>query len=136
MTSVEQIDSEAKPLQNLRFRWSEKNAPREIHSLKDYFKALFKANKGNYRLFLFIVSDKAFSAGSKPMTKEYAEQIQQSGTNSLPDKVSDSKLGSKHKVSVLVYTFRKPNPDEEMKLDASIPARAHLKSAGLLSELE
>jgi hypothetical protein len=135
MTRVEQIDRDGKPLPNARLRWGEKPAPRQINSLKNYFKALFQANEGRYRIFMFVITDKPFSSSDKPMTKEYADQIKQSGLNDIPSALSEETFTDKHQISVLVYEFLKQNPDEEMKIRSTIPAGEHLKSVGLLDKL-
>ncbi|WP_149304896.1 carboxypeptidase-like regulatory domain-containing protein [Pareuzebyella sediminis] len=106
-------------------------------SFDSFISALFFSNPGYFRLIVFIVTDKPFSANGKRVSRKTALAWIQEGVNSFPDRLRRVPFTKRHHVTALIYEYELP----ENALGASLlqPSRhsglEHLKKSNLWSAL-
>lgn len=118
-------------------RWASEIGPLREFSLDEYFKALFTANPGRYRIIVFIVTDNPF-AQSGTTSQDEAESWLRSGLNELPESIGRDEYSEDYTTTVLVYEFEQPGRGEEvvLKIPGSLTAPEHLEGARIYNALE
>jgi hypothetical protein len=136
VTHVEQIDAQGCPLEQHRFL---ELPPYKIHSIYDYFAALFTAHPGYYRIVVFLVTDQPYEQDGDPISKGGFEKLVESGASSLElvrNEVSKQRVTERHRCDVLIYEFKKPDVGvAPVDADLGLPARRHLRTIKMLEFL-
>ena len=119
-------------------RWIAKGCTPPIHSLKDYIRALFIAQKGRFRLLVFIVTSEPFKESEQGPTPEQAKQWTDAGATVLPAAIKKRPFTQEHYCTALIYEFIQKTTDQLAELvDPSlISGTEHLKRARLMAALE
>ncbi|MBL8550766.1 MAG: hypothetical protein JNJ73_12350 [Hyphomonadaceae bacterium] len=121
---------------DLRFLSPDTSAP---FSLGTYVQQLFFAPEGYYRQIVFVTSDKPFTTNpDDTLTAGEAAQLLRQGANRLPESFRQRQFTAAHRVTALVYEFRKGARDRDVTtLDPGrLAGRTHLQRAGILPALE
>jgi len=100
-------------------RWVSKLERHSSFSLGRYLKSLFFAEKGNYRIIVFVVTAQDIQQWSKPVQAQVAKNWIAQGRPSLPSQVQRQPMKAQHKVFALIYEFEK-NCDSCENLDTAI----------------
>ena len=142
VTRLEQINSDGTPKKGSE-RWNTEQTPLNLFekfSLGEYFKALFTANPGYYRVIVFVISPHPFSQGENKLSSEEAEDWLRAGLNKLPESIAEKSYSSKYISTALIYEFEKANTSEAKKIDQKTPSSLqgtdHLVKAGIWTKLE
>jgi hypothetical protein len=136
-TRLEQIEFDGTPKGD-PLRWSAALPPRELFSLSDFLSALFTAPEGHYRVLVFVVTDRPFSASGAAASQSEALAWLRNGFNALPRSIADVPLDRSHAGTALIYQYRKVGQQREAiaNPDGAAPARRQLERSGILSALE
>jgi hypothetical protein len=107
VTRIEKINLDASPCP-IPERW---NAPHsedyDDFSIKDYFRSLFKAEVGKYRIIVFLVTSIPFSQTESQMSISDAEKYLKKGYNSLPIEFRLIRFTNDYDCTALIYEFDK-----------------------------
>jgi hypothetical protein len=137
VSRIERIGADASPLSGPA-RWSVSMQKSRVATLDQYIKALFNAPPGHYRVIVFVVTDKSFSATRQEPTSQEATDWLTAGAMKLPAQIGHQPYTSDHYASALIYEFeRSPDAQQAMaKRPSDSLGRTHLEKAGLWSALE
>lgn len=129
VAQIEQMNF--KTAQSADPRWDIKLPP--LRSFGDYFKSLFYAREGYYRILVFVVSNQPFSQNpNAKIKKEEAIAWLKSGLNALPIEIARHRWTKNYQVTALVYEFK---ASENSPLQPIIPSThtvtRHLEAAKL-----
>ena len=135
---VEQIDGDSgEPIEGRRF---DIDLPdKEILSVWDFVEAVLNAEKGCYRIAVFLVTNQDWNTNGRKLTAEQAERLVETGAPSLTaaeGDVHEIPLDSSYEAHTLIYEFEKP--DKHLKLvERDLPATAimHLSTIGDIGDL-
>jgi len=131
---LEQIEADGTPVKGQRFL--PPNGDSTGFSLASYVAQLFVAPEGFYRLIVFVVSDQPFVASAPAPSVSAAEAWLRQGADRLPPSYYSLPFTSAHRVSALVYEFRKSGKTDVSTLSPGrLDARTHLVKAGLYAAL-
>jgi hypothetical protein len=129
---LERIRSDARSFMVHRFV----AMPSGQHDPLEFFEALFFARPGDYRQIVFIVTDRDYGYSAWRLTPEEAASILSGGASALTQDYETLPFGPRHRVSALIYEFRKHRDgDSVVLLPGAHPASRHLRRSGLLNEL-
>lgn len=103
---LEQIEADGTP-KPVPMRWSAALPQHGVFDLGDYFRALFSAPEGHYRVIVFIVSDRPFNTSDAAASREQAAAWLHGGLNLLPAAIAGQPLNPRHACTALIYQFRK-----------------------------
>ncbi len=134
VTQMEQYNPKDASIRNDRTRWLPFPARDKFSSVMDYLTSVILPNKGYFRLFVFVVTDKTFAASNDKVSKSEAAAWLSQGGNRLPKVLSDRLYIEGSSVSVLVYEFEVPQSNRVAKQICPTPkfdARTHLTQAGI-----
>ncbi len=134
VTRMEQTNAHGAPLEG-RARYSRFIALRKKKwSILEYLRALFTAPQGFWRVLVFITAP-PFTPDPEPGTHATISRWAAGGYAALPAKVRALELSSDHRVTVLVYEFRKSNDKDEAFLCLDVcganTLEKHLAGSGL-----
>ena len=135
VSDVEQIDDQARPLQQNRFARLE--APK-VFSLWSLIKAMFTATPGYYRVVAVVVSRESLAPGA--VNPEAVERMGQFGWSSLPNLIGQLAFNERYQSVALLYEMRQASPQDKPKF-ATVPvgglaADQQLRLAGVIAALE
>ena len=133
-TRLEQITENGAP--KTPDRWSLTLTPPRIFSLKSYLEALFAADRGFYRLIVFIVSPHAFAQTNTTLKFKTSIDWLWSGLNRLPPSIASMPLTAEYVCTGLIYEFEQKDPYTDPALRTSIDGKAHLQMARLWQALK
>ena len=135
-TRLEQIDFDGTPKPEPG-RWSAGFPPREVFSLSDFVSALFMAPEGHYRVIVFVVNDRPFSASGEAVSSEEADAWLHGGLNLLPASIADLRFDQSHEVTALIYQYRKVGHQGRpvANPDGAAAAASQLERSGILAAL-
>lgn len=133
---LEQIHADGTP-KDPPDRWSLDVKPMKKFSLPAYFKALFTANPGHFRVIAFVVTSRPFSQQDARVSAQEARAWTQRGLNRLPDVIGDRPANERYTCTALVYEFEQQTADHRVvfKDPGQLTAKTHLLRAGLWQEL-
>ena len=136
VTRLEQIDPDGTPKRSPD-RWTSEVRPLAKFSLSAYFKALFKANPGFYRIIVFVVTSQSFSQSTTAVSREDSELWLSTGLNTLPAALGEREFTEGHRCTALIYEFKQPGSGVRARLDlpSDLPGRTHLEKASLWDAL-
>jgi hypothetical protein len=130
---VEQINADGAPAAN---RWSLEVSPISEYSLEGYFKALFYARPGRYRVIVFVVTNHPFSQTEEKVDREEAGKWTSHGMNKLPKEIGDREYSDDYACTALIYEFRlSGNGKTDFVEPSQMTGRTHLEKAGILAAL-
>ncbi|PWG03357.1 hypothetical protein [Sphingosinicella humi] len=101
----------------------------------DYFKRLVWGEDGRFRVFVFVVTNRAFTPASYAATETDLGRWRSTGSLILPPRVSTTPVPSGTTVTLLVYEFQ-ADKGREGRLVAEnerLPFAIHAKSLGFAS---
>ena len=135
MTKLEQINDDGTP-KDPEARWSIKLPALKIFSLSDYIKALFMAERGYFRLIVFIVTSQPFVQSDDVITRPEAINWLHAGLNILPEQIAKQVYSEEHHVTALIYEFEKIRGANQGKIltPGRLSANTHLKKTGVFPE--
>lgn len=131
VTQMERTDKAGKSL-NEETRWTlNQNSTKEF-SLRDYLSSLFSAQPGYYRCIVFIIKKAPISFSSEQASSEMMNTMMDEGATSLPDEIGSKPFTAQHKVTALIYQFKKPESGKTAVLltPTPIPGK-NLTAAGI-----
>jgi len=132
---LERIDADGTPLpEEFRFLLP---GSREPFSVAAYVKQLFFAPTGLYRMIVFAVTDLPFTATGAQLDAVAAGRLLSQGTNTLPRDFDDVSFTDSHRVTALIYEFRKGTGQGDVSTltPSRLGARAHLDKSGIYPAL-
>jgi hypothetical protein len=126
VTRLERIRQDGSPD---AFRWVDVDTEQNF-SLARYLRGLLFSDPGHFRLIVFVVTDRPFSATGAPLGIAESKTLLSQGFNTIPRSTSAITVSADHQCSVLIYEFEKEK-DRKPKFVAhsAIPARQHLEKA-------
>jgi Caspase domain len=132
---LERVDASGKPMPG-DARFAAPDA-REQFSLASYIKQLFFAAEGYYRLIVFVATDQAFTTTGLRLRSKEAGELLARGSNRLPAEYDKLIFTNAHRVSALVYEFRKGSRDGDAThlVPGRLGALVHLERAGIYQTL-
>lgn len=132
VTQIEQYESDGRPLKNAEHRWSELPVGATFSLSLDFFKSLVFPRKAHLRVFVFIVSKRAYASAEQRIGKEEAKAWMQRGINRLPKTVQD-RSAADYNVDFLVYEFQVPevNHKPDQKCPCLLNAGSHFRQSGI-----
>ena len=101
--------------------------------LVGFFKGLFYANPGHYRVIVFVLQDLPFSQSNQVITGETARQWLRTGANVLPADVAARPFGD-GQCTALIYEFASDGKTVRV-VPSPLDGKQHLEKAGLLAAL-
>lgn len=118
-------------------RWAPDLEPLHTFSLKAYLKALFMANPGLFRVFVFVVTPLPFGHSGAGISKDEIDEWTKCGLNTLPPEIGHRPFTADCRCTVLVYEFEQSEPGAEatQNLPSSMDGRTHLYKALVWQEL-
>jgi len=132
VTRIEQINSDGTSKINYE-RWKAEIAPLRSFSIKKYLKALFTANIGHYRVFVFILTPHSFSFSNQTVRRNEAVNWLSTGMNKFPVQLKQISYTKSFTCNVLIYEFEKTNYEKEalFKVNSQITGRKHLEKSNI-----
>lgn len=134
VTQMEQYNSNDGSIRNDRTRWKEYPLRDNFAGVLDYMTSLVIAEKGHFRVLVFVVTSSAFKSSNEKVSKNEASAWLSQGANRLPATIGNITFSSDYVVSALVYEFEVPQSNWKAKQVCPTPAfdaRTHLIKAGL-----
>ncbi len=119
-------------------RWAATLPPQASFSLSAYLKALFTAEKGYYRILVFLVTSVPVRQSSQEISRDDADAWLHRGANMLPPSIGSLSFSKDHACVALVYEFEQMSRDHEpiFKSPSLILGRIHLQQSRILEALE
>lgn len=136
VTQLEQFKTDGSPKTGAN-RWKDYPVQENFEGVWDYLKSLVMATPGNFRLFVFVVTDQPYGQSSKRVGKQEAVGWLSSGLNRLPAKIAEMPLNKQHYLDVLVYEFEAQQGTKicTQKWPAILNAQTHLQKTGIARAL-
>jgi len=134
VTRLEQFNEDGSPKDPPAARWAvHAERSSQAFSLSDYLKALFTAEKGHFRLIVFVITDQPFASEPVEVNPDEALKWLQQGMNKLPSKVAEEEFSAQHDVIALIYEFEQATLDHPvaLKLPGTLQGKTHLVKARL-----
>lgn len=119
-------------------RWTDYPVQADFNSVWDYLKSLVMPVSGNFRIFVFIVSDTPYNLAARRVPKEEAVGWLSIGLNRLPEQIGSMATGNKHYLDVLVYEFEAPQSTKKCnpKCPCLKAGGEHMQQSGLRQSLQ
>ena len=135
-TRLEQIEPDGTPKRDPQ-RWASAMPEQPVASLGDYLRVLFSAPSGDYRVIVFVVSNRTVATTGTPATNAQAQAWVGGGADHLPSAVRRQALDADTHASALIYQFRKRGAsDPPVTLQSSdAPAARQLERTGISAAL-
>ena len=136
-TRLEQINYDGTSKEG-RQRWQTKVSSLQKFNFKQYINALFKANKGLFRIIVFIITPHPFSQTGLKVRQEEAIGWLSAGLNVLPSSIGNIEYSKNCNCHALIYEFEKLSHDKSAKpvVPGYLEGRTHLEKAKLWSYWE
>ncbi len=114
-------------------RWSLAVRPMTRFSIIAYFRALFAATPGHFRIITFVVTPHPFTAGRARVEQQEAQAWLSEGLNTLPAAIGALPLTDAYACTALVYEFERRTVDHPVRFKdpSALTAVTHLKKAHL-----
>lgn len=115
-------------------RWSN-SINGEINDPINYLKSLFSAPTGDFRVFVFIVTDIDLTSNNQQITENEALSWLGNGFTALPENIRQLPFDSSYHFTLLVYHYTKTGSGEDPVLVINDPltGRTHYEKAGLIN---
>lgn len=137
VTQLEQYNADG-TLRNDRTRWLDYPAQDNFAGVMDYLKALVMPQRGYFRLFVFVVTNRSFGGNATHVSKAQATAWLSQGFNKLPRTIAAVPLTADFDITTLVYEFEVPESNRKPVQTCPSPrfdARTHLMKSGIGSGL-
>jgi len=137
VTQLEQYNTDG-TLRNDRTRWLDYPAQDNFAGVLDYLKALVMPQRGYFRLFVFVVTNRSFGGNATHVSKAQATAWLSQGFNKLPRTIAAVPLTADFDITTLVYEFEVPESNRKPVQTCPSPrfdARTHLMKSGIGSGL-
>jgi hypothetical protein len=136
VTQLEKTDKNGKPLTG-DDRWTKEIYSSKGFSLSGYFEALFNAQTGYYRCIVIIINKDPLVFSEKEADAEWAEELLYDGGTNLPYNIADMTFTQQHKVTAIIYQFKKTENSENASLikPTKTPGQ-HLTITGIKKALQ
>jgi hypothetical protein len=136
VTRLEQFQPDGSPL-NGPDRWSVSVLAPQVFSLESYFRALFSANPGHFRIVVFIVTpEPVYQDVATEVARDVALKWVSGGANKLLKDYETMPFDDDVDCTALVYEFQQATRDERPLLKApGLPVMTHLEKANLMHGL-
>ncbi|GAK49553.1 hypothetical protein U14_00776 [Candidatus Moduliflexus flocculans] len=137
VTRVEQFYPDGRSKEGAK-RWADTLPPQTSFSLASYLKALFTAEKGYYRIIVFLVTSVPVRQSSQEISRDDANAWLNRGANMLPPSIGSLQFSKDHTCVALVYEFEQMSRDHEpaFKSPSLILGRMHLQQSRIWEGLE
>lgn len=132
VTPLEQTSARGVSLRG-ESRWAAALVGMTEFSLREYIRVLLTAPVGHFRVLVFVVTSVPFGMSDSREVFAVVERWSRAGHTHLPESVRLAALSGNHKVTVLVYEFRKTRSAREPL--TSIPGRHSAEEHLLVSRL-
>lgn len=132
VSRLERINNDGSP-KELPDRWSTRIRQPTKFTLKSYFKALFTAPLGRFRIIVFIVTSTPFNQKGASLSLAEAEAWLSEGLDVLPKDLGNAKFTIDHKCTSLIYEFEKTQDETNGNLmdPSQLTGFLHLQRASL-----
>lgn len=119
-------------------RWEVALAPLTRFDLAEYLRALFDAERGHFRVIVFIVTPTPLITGAESPSATSALAWPREGVPVLPDSMRRIAYDDTFQTHALIYEFeiRGAGQPPEFKASSGITGDAHLRRAKIMSALE
>jgi hypothetical protein len=117
---------------------SDFNIAPSMRNLVSFFRGMFRAPEGYFRIIVFIVTDARFARSENRISRDQALEWLNKGFNALPGRVATTPATDQTVTTALIYEFKAVGYDKNAKLllPSRLSAQAHLQSSGLWSALQ
>jgi TRAP transporter TAXI family solute receptor len=113
-------------------RWKTNIGPLRKFNLTEFLKRLFTAEKGFFRIVVFIVTPHPFAQSNAKIRRKDAIEWLSSGLNILPDPIGDVKYSDNYNCHALIYEFEKVRHRQaKIIVPGNLDGRTHLVKAKL-----
>ena len=134
-TQLEQIDEDGTPKAESE-RWTTDLGPLRRFSLRAYVRALGHGRTGYFRVMVFLITDRAFSASSTRASRGTALEWLEEGANRLHPAISRKPYSANHAVTAYAFEFEKrEGRDPHLRSPGRLTGQKHLEKAGVLRNL-
>ncbi|OGU20888.1 MAG: hypothetical protein A2580_02170 [Hydrogenophilales bacterium RIFOXYD1_FULL_62_11] len=119
-------------------RWEVTRGPLTRFDLSEYLRALFDAERGHFRVIVFIVTPTPLVTGTESPSAATALAWPREGMPVLPDAMRPIAYGDHFQTHALIYEFetRGAGHPAEFKASSRLTGDAHLRRAKILGALE
>jgi hypothetical protein len=124
VTQLEQINDDGTPKPPPE-RWSAE-LPKVEPLSSAWFRALFTAQRGRYRIIVFVITPTPFSQKNAEASRDEAAAWLKTGCNTLPSTIAA--VERDFAITALVYEFVQPEYGDGAQVDSTVD---HLELAGL-----
>lgn len=109
----------------------------DINDPISYIKSLFSAPSGDFRVFVFIVTDVDLSSNNQKITDEEVMGWLGNGFTALPQNIRQIPFDDRYHFTMLVYHYNKTGSGEDaiQVLNDPLTGRTHYEKAGLVNYL-
>ncbi|HQT31594.1 MAG TPA: hypothetical protein PLE48_11625 [Thiobacillus sp.] len=136
-TRLERIHPDGRSMAEPK-RWQVAHEPLTRFDLSEYLRALFDAERGHFRVIVFIVTPAPLVTGAEPPSAATALVWPREGVPVLPDAMGPIAYGDRYQTHALIYEFETLGAGQpaEFKASSSLTGDAHLRRAKILGALE
>lgn len=136
-TRLERIHANGRSMSEPK-RWEMAGGPLTRFELGEYLRALFDAERGHFRVIIFIVTPKALVTGTEPPTAAAALDWPLQGVPVLPEALRIRAYDSAFQTHALIYEFetRGQGQPARFKANSTITGEMHLRRANILGALQ
>lgn len=136
VTRLEKINSDGSPKSEPE-RWETKLDSTTELSVERILRTLFTANKGYYRIIVFIISSNALTESTDKILEEEAIMWLRQGADRLPRELAKMRLSDGHECTALIYEFEQVDTKTlpHFISPGKIPAHNHLEASGFYKAL-
>lgn len=119
-------------------RWEMAGGPLTRFDLGEYLRVLFDAERGHFRVIVFIVTPHTLAGGTEPPSAATALNWPLQGAPVLPAALRSLAYGSAFQTHALIYEFevRGQGQAAQFKTSSTITGEAHLRRANILGALQ
>lgn len=136
-TRLERIHADGRSMSEPK-RWEMARGPLTRFELGEYLRALFDAERGHFRVIVFIVTPKTLVAGTEPPSAATALNWPHQGASLLPEALRTLAYGSTFQTHALIYEFetRGQGQPAQFKASSTITGETHLRRSNILGALQ
>lgn len=138
VTQLEQYNDADGSVRNDRTRWLDYPAKDNFGGLMEYLKSFVMPQKGYFRLFVFVATNKPFGGSAQRVSKDQATAWLSQGFNKLPYPLAAAPFAEDFTVTTLVYEFEVPESNRKPVQKCPSPhfdALTHLRKSGIAKGL-
>ncbi len=118
VTRIEKMESNGAPAPEDE-RWNVNDKGTSSFDLFEYFKSLFLADEGHYRIIVFLVTSDNVQMTDRIMLMSEGEDFLSSGLNRLPPEFDAMPFTDSHYCTALIYEWHKIEHEEAVFMEPS-----------------